>query len=161
MRIKQSIGFILFALILACTQVLALQVVSVSPLGYWQSIDDHDHKPRAIIHIWKARGQLFGKIIKTYLRSGEKYTDVCHKCSGRRHDKRILGMTILWGMTGQGRFYNGGQILDPKNGSTYNCKMSVAKNDKTMEVRGYIGLPLFGRSQTWRRVSKPTHLPSV
>jgi uncharacterized protein (DUF2147 family) len=47
--------------------------------------------------------------------------------------------------------YTGGQILDPANGKTYKSKMSLAEGGKKLDVRGYVGAPLFGRTQTWVR----------
>ena len=47
--------------------------------------------------------------------------------------------------------WSGGEILDPKNGKTYRATMKLAEDGKKLIVRGYIGMPMFGRSQTWVR----------
>ena len=60
-------------------------------------------------------------------------------------------MTILWGLKKDGEQYAGGEILDPKNGSIYRAKMKLLDGGKKLEVRGFIGVSLFGRSQTWVR----------
>jgi uncharacterized protein (DUF2147 family) len=60
-------------------------------------------------------------------------------------------MTILSGMKQQGTEYGDGQILDPANGKVYKSRMSVADNGKKLNVRGYIGMPMLGRTQTWLR----------
>jgi uncharacterized protein (DUF2147 family) len=60
-------------------------------------------------------------------------------------------MTILTGMKKDGGEYNGGKILDPANGKVYKSKMSLADDGKKLDVRGYIGLPMLGRTQTWVR----------
>jgi uncharacterized protein (DUF2147 family) len=60
-------------------------------------------------------------------------------------------MTILWGLKQDGNEYTGGQILDPKNGKTYRAKMKLTDGGKKLEVRGFIGVSMFGRSQTWIR----------
>jgi uncharacterized protein (DUF2147 family) len=54
-------------------------------------------------------------------------------------------------MKQDGDGYDGGRILDPANGKTYKSKMSLADGGKKLDVRGYIGMPLFGRTQTWLR----------
>ncbi|HEV8261332.1 MAG TPA: DUF2147 domain-containing protein, partial [Burkholderiales bacterium] len=45
----------------------------------------------------------------------------------------------------------GGEILDPHNGKTYQCKMTLSGDGKSLNVRGFIGISLIGRSQTWWR----------
>jgi uncharacterized protein (DUF2147 family) len=49
--------------------------------------------------------------------------------------------------------YGGGGILDPDTGSVYRCKFHLAKDGTVLVVRGYIGISLLGRSQTWQRQS--------
>lgn len=130
-----------------------IATATISPIGNWQTIDDETHKPRSIIKIWKKQGELFGKIEKIYFRKGEDANDVCKICRGPEHNKRVLGMTILWNLKGKGQFWTDGKILDPHNGKTYRCNITMSDNGKTLSVRGYIGLPLFGRSQTWHKVN--------
>ena len=60
-------------------------------------------------------------------------------------------MTILSGMKHDGDEYNGGMILDPDNGKTYHSKLQLIDGGKKLNVRGYIGIPLLGRSQVWLR----------
>jgi uncharacterized protein (DUF2147 family) len=62
-------------------------------------------------------------------------------------------MTVLSGMTKSENGWEGGQILDPDNGKIYRCKMHLEKDGKELVVRGYIGISLLGRSQTWVRPS--------
>ena len=66
--------------------------------------------------------------------------------------KPLLGFTNLTGFEAKGNGkYEGGTIYDPENGSTYNCIIEM-KDDNTLEVRGYIGVALFGRTDVWKRV---------
>jgi uncharacterized protein (DUF2147 family) len=60
-------------------------------------------------------------------------------------------MTILTGFTRIDAEYKNGMILDPENGKLYKSKMSLSEDGKKLTVRGYIGIPMFGRSQTWLR----------
>lgn len=66
-------------------------------------------------------------------------------------DRLLLGLTIMDGFTdaGEGRWKNG-RIYDPNNGKTYNCKLTVI-DENTLELRGYLGISLLGRSATWTR----------
>ncbi len=75
----------------------------------------------------------------------------CTKCSGVQKDKPVLGLMMMWGFQKDGDSWTGGTILEPQTGSTYKCKLHFAAPD-ALEVRGYIGVPLLGRSQTWKRV---------
>lgn len=123
-----------------------------SPVGFWKTIDDKDHQPRSIVKIWEENNQLQGKIVKVFYKEGESEKDLCTECEGEDKDKPILGMTILKGFSHEeASLWTGGTILDPKNGHVYKSRLILKDND-TLDVRGYIGLPLIGRSQTWERV---------
>lgn len=129
---------------------------TASPNGYWRTIDDVTGQPRSVVQIWNSNGQLQGKIVSINFRQGEYPTDLCVKCAPPLDKQRILGMTILWGMTYVGNnIWDNGRILDPKIGKIYRCKIYLAQDGKSMEVRGYIGFSLLGRSQNWYRVSSP------
>jgi len=66
-------------------------------------------------------------------------------------DKPVIGMTILSGLKKDGDEYNGGQIIDPANGKVYKSKLSVVDDGQKLNVRGYVGMPMLGRTQTWLR----------
>jgi uncharacterized protein (DUF2147 family) len=122
-----------------------------SPVGLWKTIDDHSGKPKSLIRITESNGELRGKIEKLFRDPGEDQNPKCDKCEDARKDQPIIGMTILTGMKPDGGSYDGGWILDPANGKIYKSKMSLANDGKALDVRGYIGVPLFGRTQTWLR----------
>ena len=61
-------------------------------------------------------------------------------------------MTIVKGLKKNGPQYDSGEILDPDNGKTYRCKMKLDETGNSLEVRGFIGISLLGRSQIWNRV---------
>ncbi|OGB20486.1 MAG: hypothetical protein A3I66_18375 [Burkholderiales bacterium RIFCSPLOWO2_02_FULL_57_36] len=134
--------------VLACGGALAQEA---SPVGLWKNIDDETGKPKALIRITESNGELNGKIEKLFKAPNEDQNPKCDKCEGARKDQPIVGMTILWGMKQDGTEYNGGQILDPANGKTYKSKMAFADDSKKLHVRGYIGMPMLGRTQTWIR----------
>jgi uncharacterized protein (DUF2147 family) len=50
-----------------------------------------------------------------------------------------------------GAGYSGGTILDPNNGKVYQSKATLTDDGKQLKLRGYIGMPLLGRTQTWLR----------
>jgi uncharacterized protein (DUF2147 family) len=122
-----------------------------TPVGLWKNIDDVSGKPKALIRITETNGVLEGKIEKLFRDADQDQNPVCDKCSDVRKNQPILGMVMLNGLKKDGNEYNGGEILDPNNGKVYRSKLKVAEGGKKLEVRGYIGMPLLGRSQTWVR----------
>ncbi len=128
-----------------------------SPEGYWTTIDDETGHKKSVVQIWKdEQGKLWGRIVKLYREPGEEPDPKCDKCQGSLHDQRIIGMTILRGLTLDDDEWSGGTILDPKNGKTYSCFVKVLEDGQKLSLRGYIGISLLGRTQTWlRTASKP------
>ncbi len=124
-----------------------------SPAGYWKTIDDISGKPKSIVHIWEDKNHsLVGQVVKIYPSPGKDEHELCVACKGESHDKPIVGLVIMSGLTAKENQWGSGEILDPQNGKTYNCSARLAENGSKLNVRGYIGLPLLGRSQTWERV---------
>ncbi|CAI8715251.1 conserved exported hypothetical protein [Pseudomonas sp. IT-196MI5] len=122
-----------------------------SPVGLWQNIDDVSGKPRALIRITESNGTLKGIIEKAFPTLKEDPNPRCKKCEGVNKNAPIVGLTILTGLRKDGEEYTGGQILDPDNGKVYSSKVYLTDNGKKLSVRGYIGVPVLGRSQTWVR----------
>ncbi|ASV99670.1 DUF2147 domain-containing protein [Paraburkholderia aromaticivorans] len=122
-----------------------------SPVGTWQTIDDHTGQPKALVQIAQdGNGSLNGKVIKG-LGANDQPDRRCTACTDARKDQPILGMTIISEMKKDGDAWDHGQILDPENGKVYKCKMHLEEGGNKLVVRGYIGVSLLGRSQTWVR----------
>jgi uncharacterized protein (DUF2147 family) len=142
-----------FRLILATGLLLAAGSVfaaSTSPVGTWKTIDDNTQKPKSLVQITETDGELQAKVIKI-LQSDDGPNPVCDKCSGERKNQPIEGMNIMWGVSKDGDVWDGGKILDPKNGKTYKVKLTVSDDGQKLDVHGYIGFSLLGRTQTWER----------
>ncbi|WP_377703308.1 DUF2147 domain-containing protein [Pseudoduganella sp. UC29_71] len=122
-----------------------------SPVGLWKNIDDVTGKPKALIRISENNGVLQGKIEKLFRAADQEQNPKCDKCTDARKDQPILGMVFMSGLKKDGDEYTGGEILDPDNGKVYKSKMELADGGKKLKVRGYIGVPMLGRSQTWVR----------
>lgn len=127
-----------------------LSIAQNSVIGKWKTIDDETGKERSIIEIYEKGSMLFGKVIKTFPQPGEDLDPICTKCDTEdpRYNQKIIGMNILQNMKKINEGYGGGDILDPKNGKVYTCKIWV--EGATLMVRGYWG-PFF-RTQTWIKV---------
>ncbi|MFA5619742.1 MAG: DUF2147 domain-containing protein [Weeksellaceae bacterium] len=127
-------------------------IYAQSVIGTWKTIDDETGKEKSYVQITKAKnGTLEGKVIKILTPGRENAT--CDECKGELKGKPINGMRILWGLKEDGsNEWSGGQIMDPNKGKTYKCKIKLADANK-LEVRGYLGVSLLGRTQTWYRVN--------
>jgi uncharacterized protein (DUF2147 family) len=120
-----------------------------TPVGLWKTIDDATGNPRSHVRIEEVNGELQGKVEKIYPFPGDDPENLCDKCKGERKDKPVVGMTILWGLKEGGGVWKGGKILDPDNGKIYRCKMTLSDDGRELDVRGFIGISLIGRTQTW------------
>ncbi len=131
--------------------VFRLRAAEPTPAGLWKTIDDNSGKPRGLVRIREVNGRFEGKVEKAFPQPGEDPAPKCDKCDGARHNQPVLGMTILWGLGKQGDEYGDGEILAPETGKIYRARMKLIDNGKKLEVRGFIGFSLFGRTQTWLR----------
>lgn len=143
---------IAFAIALAASFAnIAISADSNSPVGLWKTIDDKSGKPKSLVRITDAGGELRGTVEKIFREASEDPNPKCEKCTDDRKDKPVIGMTIITGMKADGDHFAGGQILDPNNGKIYKSKMELEDKGKKLKVRGYIGVPVLGRSQVWVR----------
>ena len=126
-----------------------------SPVGTWQTIDDETHKPRALVRIEERDGALSGRIVQLFREPGEDPNPLCVDCPGERRNQPVLGMTILWNFHQHGDAWTDGEVLDPEEGKIYRASLRLRDNDTRLEVHGYIGVPLLGRSQVWERANPP------
>ena len=134
--------------------LLASWVAHAEPtaVGRWTQVDDGDGQARSVLRIEEKGGVFEAVIEKIFFRAGETDTDpVCSKCRDARRGQKIVGMKILSGLRREGLGYEGGEILDPDNGKVYRARARLSADGKSLEVRGFIGISLIGRSQTWVR----------
>lgn len=130
---------------------IAAYAQTSTPVGIWQTIDDHTGQPKALVQIVDdGDGTLSGKVIKG-LGPDNQPGRRCTACTDARKDQPIIGMTIIDGMKQTDDGWDGGHILDPENGKIYRSKMHLEDGGQKLVVRGYIGISLLGRSQTWNR----------
>ena len=126
----------------------------MTPVGLWHSVDDKTGEPKGEIRIADVgAGVLNGKVERSLLKDsdvGEK----CDKCTDDRKDKPKIGLEIIRGAhKAEGKeVWEGGSIVDPDNGTVYKLRMTPIEGGKKLEVRGFIGFALLGRTQTWVRV---------
>ncbi|TXF75146.1 DUF2147 domain-containing protein [Chryseobacterium sp.] len=116
--------------------------------GKWKTIDDETGKAKSIVEISKrSDGKYYGKVLQLLIKPEH---DTCIDCKDDRKNKPILGMEIIRGLKKDGNEFTGGTITDPKTGKTYKC--TITRSGDKLNVRGYIGFSLIGRTQTWHKV---------
>lgn len=141
-----------FSLSFLCLGALnshASEVKADDILGYWLS-----EEKTAVIHIQKKqqknddKGSYYGEIV--WLKNSEKL-DAENPDESQR-SRPILGIRNTWGFVfdGEGEWTDG-NIYDPKNGKVYSANMELADGGEKLELRGYVGIPLFGRTTEWTR----------
>jgi uncharacterized protein (DUF2147 family) len=144
--LKKNLGL---ALAFACIGLPALAQTSAA--GLWKTIDDQTGKAKSLVRISENHGEYTGKIEKLFRDPDQDQNPKCRKCEGADKDQPIIGMTIITGMKLEDGEYQGGRILDPASGKVYKSKMTLNDGGKKLDVRGYVGVPMFGRTQTWLR----------
>ena len=123
----------------------SISINAQSIVGKWKTIDDETGKEKSIVEIYMKDGKAYGKIIKLFRSPDEDQDPICDLCTDHRKDKKVLGMTIITDMVKDDDEWEDGEILDPKNGKIYDCKLWV--EDGKLQVRGYVAF--FFRTQTW------------
>lgn len=122
-----------------------------SPIGKWHTVDDKTGKVKSTVEIYDAgNGTLEAKVVEL-IDSDKGPNAVCDACKGDKHNQPIVGMVIAWDLKPDGDTWGDGKIMDPKNGKTYSAKMTAIDGGQKLEVRGYMGFSLLGRTQTWLR----------
>lgn len=117
--------------------------------GKWKTIDDETKQAKSIVEIYKkSDGKYYGKVSQLLIKPADPN---CSGCKDDRKGKPILGMEIIRGLAKDGDEFTGGTITDPKTGKTYKC--TITKDGDKLNVRGYMGFSLLGRTQVWQKVN--------
>ena len=137
-------------------------------VGVWQQIDPGSGFVGGLISFKEKNGLWEGYIVKMYPKPGDPVDPVCAGCTDDRKDQPVLGIRLIQNAKRDGLSYEGGSILDPRNGSQYSVELTLAPDNETLTVRGYLGITLLGQSQTWKRLHetdseypKPSPKPEI
>lgn len=137
----------------ACICAAGLASAQMTPVGAWHTVDDVTKEIKSLVVISDVGGSLNGRIEKL-LRKEANQNAVCDKCQDDRKDKRILGLEIIRGAKkSEGKdVWEGGKVLDPESGAIYSARLTPIDGGQKLEMRGFVGMPMLGRTQTWLRV---------
>ncbi|WP_448218182.1 DUF2147 domain-containing protein [Endozoicomonas sp. 2B-B] len=135
------------ALLTASALLIPVLSFASGYVGEWYTVNEETNKKESLVTIWQEGDQLKGKIVE--ILDPASRDAVCEKCKGDKKNQKIEGMTFLWGMKKDGSKYDNGNVLDPKSGRVYSGSMKLIDGGQKLELRGYLGFSLLGRTSVW------------
>lgn len=152
-------ALLLTAIALAAGPGPALAASDRTATGFWEQVDNDGHVG-GWFYFNEVNGRYDGRLVKMFKDPGDPDMDVCGKCQGSQKNAPMLGLVIVKGMKRDGLKYQDGSILDPRDGTVYHAQMELSPDGQKLSVRGYLGIPLLGQTQVWKRLPDKVMAPA-